>query len=156
MAKSDLDRVWEFIEKESIGLLTTQHGEELRTRPMGINPKRAEDAIYLLTDAKTHKADEIEKDPNVSLTVGGGTSYVAVAATATVANDRQKIRELWSPFVKAWWDSPDDPDIRVLTLTPRSAEFWDSPGKVVAYVAMLAAAVTGSKPKVGENRKVAM
>ena len=61
MAKSDLDRVWEFIEKESIGLLTTQDGEELRTRPMGINPKRAEDAIYLLTDAKTHKADEIDK-----------------------------------------------------------------------------------------------
>ena len=31
-------------------------------------------------------------------------------------DDRAKIRELWSSFDKAWWDSADDPDIRLLVV----------------------------------------
>jgi hypothetical protein len=37
---------------------------------------------------------------------------------------------------------------------PDSAEYWDSPGKVAAYAAMLTAAVTGARPKVGDNETV--
>jgi hypothetical protein len=33
---------------------------------------------------------------------------------------------------------------------------WDSPGSVISYVKMAAAAVTGTRPDLGENRKVAM
>jgi Pyridoxamine 5'-phosphate oxidase like len=36
------------------------------------------------------------------------------------------------------------------------AEFWDSPGSVISYVKMAAAAVTGTRPDLGDNRKVAM
>ena len=41
--------------------------------------------------------------------------------------------------------------------TPRDdAEFWDSPGSVISYVKMAAAAVTGTRPDLGDNRKVAL
>jgi general stress protein 26 len=66
------------------------------------------------------------------------------------------VRELWGTPAKAWWDSPDDPNIRVLKVTPKDAEYWDSPGTVVSYVKMAAAAATGTRPDLGENRKVAM
>jgi Pyridoxamine 5'-phosphate oxidase like len=36
------------------------------------------------------------------------------------------------------------------------AEFWDSPGSVISYVKMAAAAVTGTRPDLSDNRKVAM
>jgi hypothetical protein len=38
----------------------------------------------------------------------------------------------------------------------RDAEFWDSPGTVISYVKMAAAAVTGMRPDIGTNRKVAI
>jgi general stress protein 26 len=57
---------------------------------------------------------------------------------------------------KAWWDSAEDPNIRILKVTPDDAEFWDSPGNVISYVKMAAAAVTGSRPNLGDNRKVAL
>ena len=57
---------------------------------------------------------------------------------------------------EAFWDGEDDPNIRVLRVRPSSAEFWDSPGKIVTSVKMAAAVLTGSKPKLGENRKVAL
>ena len=55
-----------------------------------------------------------------------------------------------------WWDSADDSNILVLKITPDDAEFWDSPGTVISYVKMAAAAVTGTRPDIGENRKVSM
>ena len=50
----------------------------------------------------------------------------------------------------------EDPNIRVLKITPDDAEFWDSPGSVISYVKMAAAAVTGTRPDLGDNRKVSM
>jgi hypothetical protein len=57
---------------------------------------------------------------------------------------------------KAWWDSADDPNIRILKVTPEEAQYWDSPGTTVSYVKMAAAALTGSRPDMGEKGKVAM
>jgi hypothetical protein len=38
---------------------------------------------------------------------------------------------------------------------PDDAAFWDSPGTVISYVKM-AAAVSGTRPDIGENREVAL
>ena len=41
--------------------------------------------------------------------------------------------------------------------TPRDdAEFWDSPGSVISYVRLAATAVTGTRPDLGDSRKVAL
>lgn len=70
--------------------------------------------------------------------------------------DRAWIKELFSTPAKAWWDSADDPNIRVLKVTPDDAEFWDTPGSVISYVKMAAAAAVGTRPNIGENSKAAM
>jgi general stress protein 26 len=82
--------------------------------------------------------------------------FLSLSGRAEVANDRAKIKELWEPTAQAWWDSADDPNIRVLKVTPVEAEYWDSPGKVISFIKMGVAAVTGSRPDLGENKKVAM
>ncbi len=69
---------------------------------------------------------------------------------------RTAINELWSTPAKAWWDSPDDPNIRVLKVVPDDAQFWEGPGKVVSTVKMAVAAMTGNRPDLGDNKKVAM
>ena len=79
---------------------------------------------------------------------------VSVTGTANLLDDRNRVAELWSTAARAFWESKDDPNIRVLKVRPAMAEFWDSPGKVVTTVKMAAAAVTGSRPDLGTNRKV--
>ena len=119
---------------------------------------RDENAIYFLTDARRHKDEEIARDPHVNLSFAdaGDQKYVSVTGTAVVSNDRARIKQLFSTPAKAWWNSADDPNIRVLKITPDDAEFWDSPGSVISYAKMAAAAVTGSRPEIGNNRKVAL
>jgi general stress protein 26 len=154
----DIDRAWELMKKIGFAMLVTRDGDKLRARPMSPYLKRENNAIYFLTDARRHKDDEIARNPNINLSFAdpGGQKYVSVGGTAAVSNDRARIRELFSTPAKAWWDSADDPNIRVLKISPEDAEFWDSPGTIISYVKMAAAAVTGTRPDIGENRKVAI
>lgn len=154
----DLGKVWKLIEKIGFCMLTTQSGSDLRARPMAAHAEEIENAIYFLTDVASHKDDEIARHPNVCLAFADakGQKYVSISGTAEVQNDREKIHDLWATPAKAWWDSADDPSIRVLKITPSSAEYWDSPGTVISYIKMAAAAVSSSRPDMGDNAKVEM
>jgi general stress protein 26 len=155
---ADIDRTWELMKKIGFAMLVTHDGDKLRARPMAAHVDRDANTIYFLTDSRRHKDDEIARNPNINLSFADASEqkYVSVTGTAAVTNDRAKIRELFSMPAKAWWDSAEDPNIRVLKVTPDDAEFWDSPGAVISYVKMAAAAVTGRRPDIGTNRKVAI
>ena len=154
----DVDRAWDLMKKIGFAMLVTHDGDKLRARPMSAYLEREENAIYFLTDARRHKDEEIASNPGVNLSFANASDqkYVSVTGTAVVSNDRAKIRQLFSTPAKAWWSSAEDPNIRVLKIMPDDAEFWDSPGSVISYLKMAAAAVTGSRPDIGDNRKVAM
>jgi general stress protein 26 len=152
----DAQRVWDLVEKIGFCMLATRDGEDIRSRPMAAYPDRDGRVIHFLTDADSWKDEEIERNPNVGLAFADtdAQTYVSLTGMASVYNDRGKIHELWSAPAKAWWDGPDDPSIRLLTVRPKDAQYWDSPGTVVSYIKMLAAAVTDAKPALGDNAKV--
>lgn len=154
----NVDRAWELMKKIGFAMLVTRDGDKLRARPMSAYLERDENAIYFLTDVRRHKDEEIAQSLSVNLSFADASSlkYVSVTGTAAVSNDRTKVKQLFSTPAKAWWDSADDPNIRVLKITPDDAEFWDSPGAVTSYVKMAAAAISGKRPDIGDNRKVVM
>jgi general stress protein 26 len=157
-ATGDTDRVWELMKKIGFAMLVTRDGDKLRARPMSAYLDRDNNAVLFLTDARRHKDEEIARDPHVNLSFAdaGSQKYVSLTGIAAISNDRARIKQLFSTPAKAWWDSAEDPNIRILTVTPDDAEFWDSPGSVISYVKMAAAAVSGTRPNLGDNRKVAM
>jgi general stress protein 26 len=156
--RESIDRVWELMKSMPICMLTSWTGSELHSRPLGAYVRQEENRIYFLTDVRAQKDDEVAKYPKVNLGFAdtGSQKYVALSGTAQVSSDRAKIKELFGTPAKAWWDSPDDPNIRVLVVTPDKAEYWDSPGKIISYVKMAVAAMTDTRPDMGDNEKVAM
>jgi general stress protein 26 len=164
------DKAWKLAEKIRFGLFNTWDGEQQRVRPLTAHVDREADAIYFLIGVDGGKtlalatndaapltlAQQIEKFPRVSVAFAdpGASDYAVIAGEAVVSNDRAKIAELWTPFAKAWWDGPEDPQIRLVTLHPDNAEIWEGPGKLVSFAVMLAAAATNSKPAVGEHGAV--
>ena len=154
----DIERVWELMKKIGFAMLVTRDGDKLRARPMSAYLVRDENVIYFLTDARRHMDEEIARNPQVNLSFAnaGSQKYVSISGSAVISNDRAKIKQLFSTPAKAWWDSADDPNIRVLKITPEDAEFWDSPGTLTSYVKMTAAAFTGARPDLGDHHKVAL
>jgi general stress protein 26 len=150
--------VWEMMKEIGFCMLASRDGEDIRSRPMAAYLERDENRILFLTDKESHKEEEIEAFPNVALAFAdaGKHNYVAVTGRAALSNDREKIKEIFSVPAKAWWDSPDDPAIRLLVVTPKDAQYWDSPGTVRSYIKMAAAAVSSARPDMGENEKVSL
>ena len=154
----DIDRVWSLMQKFHICMMSTWNGSELRVRPMAANFNRDRNAILFLTDTRWHAAGEIDKYPRLALAFAGhdDQKYVAVSGRGAISNDRARIKELFSIAAKAWWDTADDPNIRLLTVTPVDAEYWDGRGKIASAISMAVAVATRSRPTVGKNRKVSM
>ena len=64
-----IDRVWDILEKHSVGMLTTRFADGLRARPLDARPDREAGLIYFVTDVRGLKDDEIEADPAVGFVV---------------------------------------------------------------------------------------
>ncbi|MGO4441093.1 pyridoxamine 5'-phosphate oxidase family protein [Rhizobium sp. RAF56] len=156
--EDDTSKVWDLAEKIGFCMLATQVGNEIKARPMSAYAERVDNAFYFLTDVTSHKDDEIARNPEVCLAFADARAqkYVSISGRAEVQNDREKIRDLWATPAKAWWENPDDPSIRILKITPSIAEYWDSPGTLISYIKMAAAAVTNTRPEMGENAAVNM
>ncbi|MEX0405589.1 pyridoxamine 5'-phosphate oxidase family protein [Aquibium sp. LZ166] len=156
--EDDVKRVWDLMEKIGFCMLATHDGDDIRSRPMAAYVEPKEHTVYFLTDVESHKDDEISRRPNVCLAFAdsSGQKYVSVSGVAAVSNDRAKIKELWSTPAKAWWDNAEDPSIRVLKVSPKDAQYWDSPGTAVSYIKMAAAALTNTRPAIGDQAKVKM
>ncbi len=67
-----------------------------------------------------------------------------MSGSAKVVDDRAKARELWNPILRAWFESADDPDLRLIHVDVEHAEYWDTPGgKVASLFALVKGAITG-------------
>jgi general stress protein 26 len=157
MRRDQHDRVWEVIEKARVGMLVTRFAGGLRARPLEARPDRDANAIYFVTDVRGAKDDEVEVAPEVCLVFidHAEKAYLSITGRAEVRRDPEKAREIWKSTDDAWWSGPDDPNVRVLRVTPITAELWDGPAsKAVAAYEFAKARLTGEKPNLGENRKV--
>jgi general stress protein 26 len=150
--ENDPAQVWEVAE---IAMVITRDGAELEGRPMQARPEPHEGVIYFMTDGET-VLRQITADPRVMLSFAdkGGQNYASITGSATIENDRAKIKELWTPWAKAFWDGPEDPAIRVLAFRPEHARYWDAPGAVVTSIVMMGAALVGKKPDLGKSGEV--
>ncbi len=156
MTTHEIERVWELMQSLRFCMLTTWNGNELRSRPMGAFVRRNEHAIYFFTDERAHKDDEIRQHPKVLLGFADThrQKYVTVSGKAEISASHDKIKELWSAPTKVWWKTPDDPEIRLIKVTPEEAEYWDTPGNLVSDFKVAFAIVTGTHLDPGEHKKV--
>lgn len=148
----DPQAIWELISKIRTAMLVTRWEDAFDARPLQAYPSEDTTEIFFMTDA--HRVlEQIEADNRVLLTFAhkGGNDYVAVNGTAVVSDDRQKIRDLWTVWAEAFWKSPEDPAIRLITVSPDHARYWNAPGPVVSTIAMVAGVVTGKQPKLGTS-----
>jgi general stress protein 26 len=148
------DHVWKLISDMHMALLVTKDGAHLDARPMAAAARQDEGRIYILANKGEDSDRQIQADGEVALSFQDGVTFVVVHGTAKASDDRAKIAELWSVFDQAWWDGPQDPRIALLVVTPARAEFWESPGKLIAYGDMLVSAATGKKPSTGTHGQV--
>lgn len=157
---SDFEKFRELIKDIDLCMLTTvDENNDLHSRPMSLNSDvDHEGNLWFFTSSNSHKASEIERTPNVNVSFidTRRQHYVSVSGTAELVHNKQKIKELWKPVLKAWFpDGPDQPDVALLKVRMTKAEYWDGPSSMIAQaVSFVSALLTGKQVELGENKKL--
>jgi general stress protein 26 len=158
--QSDYEKLREMIKDIDLCMLTTvDEGGELHSRPMSLNGDVDDSGnLWFFTSSNSHKASEIERTPNVNVSFidTDQQHYISISGTAELVRDKQKIKELWKPILKAWFpDGPDQPDVALLKVKVSKAEYWDTPSSTIAQaISFVSAIFTGKQVELGENKKL--
>jgi general stress protein 26 len=153
------EKFWDMIEDHHACMLVT-HGPAgtLHARPMHAIPDREKREILFYTEMAGGKAHEIANSDEVCITFVSDrkNDYIAVQGKAELTRDRALIEKHWNSMVKAWFPGgKDDPNVAMIRVHVRGGEYWDSSSSDIAnMLRMMAAAGTGKRPDMGENRKV--
>jgi general stress protein 26 len=156
----DVTQVWSAIERQPICMLSDHDGGAIRARPMAAFPDRDEGIVWFVTDRRSAKEEEIKRDDRVGLAFADlkANTYLSLSGHARLVDDRDKLRDLWTEMVDAWFPKgPDDPNAVLLCVDPDQAEIWDSPAdRRVVRMKVEEAQREDRRPDLGRNAKVAM
>lgn len=145
---------------ETAQLVTMDTDGVMRSRPMATQQIDEEAELWFFTTDYSAKVDNVLVHPEVCVTYAdpAKNSYVSVSGKAELVRDREKMRQMWRPILKAWFpQGVDDPDLALLRVDIVDAQYWDSTSsKLVNLFGLIKALATGESAagKVGENEKV--
>jgi len=161
-SNEELKKLGEKIKDIRIAMLTTLEDDgSLRSRPMATQQTEFDGTLWFFTKDNSPKVAEVAHDQHVNLSYAKPDDelYISISGTARIVRDKQKVKELWNPFVKAWFPKgPEDPELVLLRVDPGQAEYWDSPsGTMVQLYGLVKAVVTGKPPtEATEHKKVSL
>jgi general stress protein 26 len=154
-AADERKRLEELIGEFHAAMLVTQAADgSLRARPLSLAKSHAGGVLYFATSLASPKVAELERISDVAVTLQDSRRYVSISGTARITRDRGLIDRLWSEAWRLWFPrGKEDPELCIVEVTPREAEYWDQTGLAgVKFILEAAKAyATGTKPKSGES-----
>lgn len=120
------------------------------------------DAIFH-TNTESGKTDDLKESPDINLAfLNSSGEWASVSGKAEIITDREKVKEHYSPALKAWLGDlgdgthdggPDDPRIAVVKVTAKTAQYAVSAANILTSTIELAKGiVTGEAPAVNKLR----
>lgn len=156
---SDVTTVAELASDISFAMLTTvDETGTLVSRPMASHGVDEQGDLWFLSSRDSRKIAQITANPRVGVALTSRDVWISVAGTAEVVEDDQKAAELWSPQMESWFpQGPDDPSVVVVKVTGETAEYWDTPGGLVASaLSFVKVKTTGKRYSGNENEVVGL
>lgn len=133
MDKKELKQTIEnILENSYVGTLATVSQDRPNTRYMTFFHDNLK--LYTITSKKTHKVEEIDKNPFVHVLLGYdgegfGDDYVEYEGRVKESTNQQLIDKLWSDKMKVWFSGPEDEDILILEIEPTHIRLLNKKGE---------------------------
>lgn len=158
------ETLWKLIKDIRFGMLTHRtatgmlHAHPLTTQNRGMD-EQTELYFFIPRSGELYERLLTDGEVNVSYADPGEDSYVSLSGQARFVDDVVQKERLWSPAAQAWFPGGHtDPDVALLAVRIRHAEYWDvDDSKMVQLFKMAKAAVTGEPPsQLGEHRELTL
>ena len=144
--REEVEKLRDLIKDIDTAMLTTSTPEGLIARPMMTQEVEFDGDLWFFTMKDTDKYREILHDSEVNVSYAG-KSYVSVSGKVEVVEDVDKKREYWNKaYEKMLETTVDDPNLVLLKVNVRSAEYWET-GSVTKNAVNLFKKMTGKDEK---------
>jgi general stress protein 26 len=158
MATPPGSKLQDLLEEYDVAMLATRTAEgQLRARPMALAEVEPDGTLWFLTDRRSAKVEELERDNHVLVTMQSKVKYVSFSGTASPIEDRARVARLWKVEWQAWFPGgKDDPNLVLLRVDGDAGEYWDGSGASGLKYLLEAgkALLTGTRPDVVGDPKV--
>jgi general stress protein 26 len=122
-------------------------GLPVSARPMTVQNVDDEGNLWFLLANDSNAYHELQEEPLAQLFFQGSkySDYLNVYGLVRLSQDKEKIKEFWTPELKTWFtEGEDDPRIAVVEVEPTEAHYWDNKhGNAIAFIKRLAGSVMG-------------
>jgi general stress protein 26 len=157
--KDSIQKLGELLKDIKFAMFTTIDLDgSLYSRPMASQHQEFDGDLWFFSNRSSGKIRSIEKDQHVNLAYASpdDSRYVSVSGRAEIVKDHAKMEELWNPMFKAWFpEGLEDPELTLIRVRVESAEYWDSPSKmIVRLVGFAKSLVSGTSYNPGAHQKV--
>lgn len=125
---AEVKKVHDLMESVDIAMLTTTDSESgssrLVSRPLSTQVAEDGDILFLVRSSSSVAAD-VRANGEVNVAYASNKAWVSVSGTATVVNDRELVKELWSKGADAFMEGgPENQDNVVLKVNGDTATYW--------------------------------
>ncbi|ARA84464.1 pyridoxamine 5'-phosphate oxidase family protein [Bacillus paralicheniformis] len=115
------NKVLDILDHHKIGSLATVESGKPHSRYMTFFHDGL--TLYTPTSDETHKAEEIDNNPNVHVLLGYngeglGDAYLEITGTAKLNHSKDLKDKVWDEKLERWFDGKDDPNLTVLEIEP--------------------------------------
>lgn len=152
-----IEKLKKMIDSIDIGMLSTftKGTNYPHSIPMSRQEVDDQGNIWFLFSAESDTYQHLQQNKEVSLTFADVKSYefLSINGTGEVSRDAARIDKYWNDMIAAWFEKgKEDPNIRILKITPAEAHYWDNKtNKLITFFKVAASAVTGSKMDIGRE-----
>ncbi|WWD19795.1 hypothetical protein CI109_104259 [Kwoniella shandongensis] len=153
--------------QKSVMLVTVSEDGSLHARTMAISEITKDWKFRFVYDNESHKDAEVKNDSHVNLNADGMTQnkgWVSIAGKATRSTDRELVKHLYTPTLKAWFadkgdgvrdGSPNDPRLTVLEVKVDEIRHFHQVKTTLGTITdVVASTITGSTATPGEVRTI--
>jgi general stress protein 26 len=165
-ASKKIDELYDLIEGIETAMFTTRRPTgQLVSRPMATQDRIEGTDLWFVTNAETHKLDDLGLDPHVNCSYYNNRTHewVSVSGLARVSRNKSRIRQLYQEGWKTWFGDeggerdggPNDPRIALILVEAELATYMKvNKWRPIILFSTLKAKVTGSRPIMGDVKEI--
>ena len=148
--QGSIEQLRKMIKDVKYALLTTAATDgSLHSRPLTTLDWDFDGVAWFLVPRDSRLVSELTRSPDVNLAYASPEedTFISLAGRAQVQQNPARARELWNRWAEMFFpDGPESPEVGVLRVEIRSAEYWTGPNDLVEKVTGAAKALVEKDP----------
>lgn len=146
--KEAVEKMQEMLGDGNILMFASNLGNHpFEVSPMSTQKVEDNGEVWFFSAKNSDRNKFVQQDSRTQLIYSNSSDseYMSIYGDAEIVQNQEKVKELWTPFAKVWFqDGPEDLNLSLMKFTPKEGFYWDTKnGKMVSFAKMIVSLATG-------------